>query len=112
MKIKDILYCGIIVLLIVIYFFKPINKGKISKLEEDNISLQKRIKNQEDTIKLISAQQIPLEKSIDSLKQVHKSNQIKYVTNTKEFKIRDSIINTYSVTELERFFTDRYKQGQ
>ena len=109
MTIKDKLYIGLIALLILIYIFKPVNSGKIQKLQEDNIALKKDIASKQDSINKLTAKQVPLEINIDSLVNLYKKNQIFYVENIKELKIKDSIVNTYSVTELEQFFSDYCK---
>lgn len=109
MKIKDLLYIGIIIILIIIYFFKPINSRKLESLEKERTELIQKISVQKDSILKISGEQVKIENEVDSMKSSFKENQIRYVTNTKEFKIKDSIINSYSIDQLQSFFTDRYK---
>lgn len=109
MKVKDYLYIGIIGLLMLLYFFKPSKSKEVEILKSENSKLFQDIQSKVDTISLLSKQQEDYRKQVSDLERDYKKNSIQYITNDKEHYIKDSVINTFSVSQFEQFFTDRYK---
>ena len=110
--IKDSLYIGLVLILVILYIFKPSHTSELSSLKKNVQELQQSIKLKEDSLKSINAEISKVNNTKDSLEAVYNSNKPKYVTIIKERKIKDSIIGTFDTYQLEQFFTERFNSSK
>ena len=110
MTLKDKLYIGVILgLLLVIVFYK---KGDSSSLEQENKKLKDLIVTQYNTIDSLTKAQVEAVIQIDSLKNVRAITKIKYKTIYEEYKTKDSLVNSLSVDSIIQLWTKRYHLSQ
>jgi len=103
---KNIIYIITIVALVVVFFLKN-NKLKLTL--DENILLKNTIDsnlNVIDSISLIEQQNILI---IDSLTNERERIKIIYKTIYKEYEHKDSIVNSFTVSDIQDYWTNKYK---
>lgn len=106
---KDFLYIGVIAFLVLIYILKPKPSDKLQKLEYQRDSLSAIIKADYDSISSLN-QTLKASDSVKAkLETTYQLNKPKYVTIQKELYVKDSIVNTLSISGMEQLFIERYK---
>ena len=103
---KDIAYIITIVALIVMFFFK---NNQISNHVAENTTLKNNIDanlNVIDSIKNIEKQNIL---TIDSLINEREKIRIIYKTIYKEYEHKDSVVNSFTINDIQDYWTNRYK---
>ncbi len=111
MKLKDIAFITIIVILVTkILFFSA---GKATKsLQEENKTLTDLIALSIKTIDSLNVAQAAETKQIDSLIKLHNVIKIKYKTIYEEYQTKDSLVNSLSVDSIVGLWTKRYSYYQ
>ena len=103
---KDVAYIITIVALIVMFFFK---NNQISNHVAENTTLKNNIDsnlNVIDSIKNIEKQNIL---TIDSLINEREKIRIIYKTIYKEYEHKDSVVNSFTINDIQDYWTNRYK---
>ena len=111
MKLKDIAFITIIVILVTkILFFSPSKATK--SLQEENKALTDLIALSIKTIDSLNIAQAVETKQIDSLIKLRNVIKIKYKTIYEEYTTKDSLINSLSVDSIVGLWTKRYSYYQ
>ena len=103
---KDVAYIITIVALIVMFFLK---NNQISNHVAENTTLKNNIDsnlNVIDSIKNIEKQNIL---TIDSLINEREKIRIIYKTIYKEYEHKDSVVNSFTINDIQDYWTNRYK---
>lgn len=103
---KDVAYIITIVALIVVFFLK---NNQISNHVAENTTLKNNIDsnlNVIDSIKNIEKQNILI---IDSLINEREKIRIIYKTIYKEYEHKDSVVNSFTINDIQDYWTNRYK---
>lgn len=103
---KDVAYIITIVALIVVFFLK---NNQISNHVAENNILKSNIDsnlNVIDSIKNIEKQNIL---TIDSLINEREKIRIIYKTIYKEYEHKDSVVNSFTINDIQDYWTNRYK---
>ena len=111
MKLKDIAFITIIVILVTkILFFSP--SKATSSLQEENRALIDSITLSIKTIDSLTIAQSTQTKQIDSLIKLRNVIKIKYKTIYEEYTTKDSLVNSLSVDSIVGLWTKRYSYYQ
>lgn len=112
LKLKDYIFLGIILLLLIIGLFKQCSSNKPILKEFENThkldSIQRLLKEKEDSILLDKIYIDSLNIYNDRLKKMLNKNTSKIKNIKNEAHKKDSIVSFYNANELELFFTERY----
>lgn len=103
---KDVAYIITIVALIAVFFLK---NNQISNHVAENNLLKSNIDsnlNVIDSIKNIEKQNIL---TIDSLINEREKIRIIYKTIYKEYEHKDSVVNSFTISDIQDYWTNRYK---
>lgn len=103
---KDVAYIITIVALIVVFFLK---NNQISNHVAENVILKNSI---DSTLHVIdSIGNIEKENSlvIDSLMNEREKIRIIYKTIYKEYEHKDSVVNSFTVSDIQDYWTNKYK---
>lgn len=103
---KDVAYIITIVALIIVFFLK---NNQISNHVAENTALKSNIDsnlNVIDSIKNIEKQNILI---IDSLINEREKIRIIYKTIYKEYEHKDSVVNSFTVSDIQDYWTNKYK---
>lgn len=111
-NIKDSLYILVILILVFLYLFKPSKNQEVSNLKNEIKVLEQSIKNKQLSLDSLDKELKKSDIIKQDLENKYLSNKPKYVKITKELYIKDSIVNTFDVTQLEQFFTDRFNKSK
>ena len=111
MKLKDIAFVTIIVILVTKILFFSADKATKS-LQEENKALTDLIALSIKTIDSLNIAQAVETKQIDSLIKLRNVIKIKYKTIYEEYTTKDSLINSLSVDSIVGLWTKRYSYYQ
>ena len=111
MKLKDIAFVTIIVILVTKILFFSADKATKS-LQEENKALTDLIALSIKTIDSLNIAQAVETKQIDSLIDLRNVIKIKYKTIYEEYTTKDSLINSLSVDSIVGLWTKRYSYYQ
>lgn len=111
MKLKDIAFVTIIVILVIkILFFSQTKETK--SFQEKNKVLTDLIALSIKTIDSFNIAQSTQTKQIDSLIKLRNVIKIKYKTIYEEYTTKDSLVNSLSVDSIVGLWTKRYSYYQ
>ena len=111
MKLKDIAFVTIIVILVTKILFFSTSKAT-SFLQEENKALTNLIALSVKTIDSLNIAQAAETKQIDSLIKLRAVIKIKYKTIYEEYQTKDSLVNSLSVDSIIGIWTKRYSYYQ
>ena len=111
MKLKDIAFVTIIVILVTKILFFSADKATKS-LQEENKALTDLIALSIKTIDSLNIAQAVETKQIDSLIDLRNVIKIKYKTIYEEYTTKDSLVNSLSVDSIVGLWTKRYSYYQ
>jgi hypothetical protein len=103
---KNVIYIITIVALVIVFFLK---NNKLKTTIDENIVLKNSIDSTLHVIDSISNVEKENSLVIDSLMNEREKVKIIYKTIYKEYEHKDSIVNSFTVVDIQDYWTNKYK---
>ena len=105
---KDCIYIGLILIIVILYIFKPNQSKQLQDIQAQRAKLELQVITAQDSLTKLNTVLKSSDSTIAVLEAKLKLNHTKYVTIEKERIIRDSVIGSLDSRELELLFINRY----
>jgi len=105
-KMKNVIYIITIVALVIVFFLK---NNKLKTTIDENSILKNSIDSTLHVIDSISNVEKENSLVIDSLMNEREKVKIIYKTIYKEYEHKDSIVNSFTVVDIQDYWTNKYK---